>query len=58
MRTLADMEKELKHLRRRVNELEGVAREQAQVAELVSNDADRNHPGIVPVTPSSTAPSR
>lgn len=45
MATIDDLEREIRKLRTRLDELKGVGREQAQVAELVSNDADRNHPG-------------
>jgi hypothetical protein len=44
MRTLADMELELKQLRTRVNELQGVGREQAQAAEIVDDSDDSSHP--------------
>jgi hypothetical protein len=44
MKTLADMERELKQLRARVGELEGTGREQQTVDELLSNDDDGSQP--------------
>jgi hypothetical protein len=44
MATIDDLDREVRRLRRRVNELEGTGREQQTVDELLSNDLDGNQP--------------